>query len=134
MSISQKGEISMEFIVMISLMLTMFLSMIVVIGMKSSDITESMIYSDAEKIADTVASEINTAARISGYYREFRIPEKIAGIEEYTVDIDQDLRQVLVKWKDRIEFSNIVTGNISGTVSPGTNRIRNEEELIVIES
>jgi CheY-specific phosphatase CheX len=134
MSTLQKGEVSLEFITLIGIMLVIFTSMIIVIGLNNRDVTESMIYSEAERIADIIASEINTAARIRGYYREFKIPEKIAGIENYSVSIDKSLRMVQVKWKDNSEFSNIVTGNISGTVSPGKNKIRNEEELIIIES
>jgi hypothetical protein len=130
----QKGEISIEFIALIGFILVIFTSMIIVIGLKNKDISDSMIYSDAQKIADTVASEINTAARIEGYYREFEIPRKIAGMENYSVNISTDFRFVQVKWDNKNEMSNIVTENVSGTINPGLNKIRNEEGMIIIES
>ena len=134
MSILQRGEISIEFISLIGIMLIIFTFMIIVIGSKNQDITDTMIYSDAQKIADTIASEINAASRIQGYYREFNLPEKIAGIENYTVDINKQFRFVQVKWQNKNEVSNIVTENVSGTVKSGTNRIRNDGGMIVIES
>jgi hypothetical protein len=130
----QKGEVSMEFIVLVGIMLVIFASMIIAIGLKNNDITESMIYSDAQNIANTVASEINTASRIEGYYSEFEIPQKIAGIENYSVEIDTNNRFVQVKWGENNQMSNIVTENVSGTINPGVNRIRNEGGMIIIES
>ncbi len=131
---SRRGEVSIEFISLIGLMLSIFVFMVVVIGLKNNDITESMVYSDAQKIADVIASEINTASRIEGYYRDFEIPEKIAGIENYTVNYSTELRFVQVKWGVNNQMSNIVTSNVSGTINPGTNRIRNEGGMIIIES
>jgi len=131
---SRRGEVSIEFISLIGLMLSIFVFMVVVIGLKNNDITESMVYSDAQKIADAIASEINTASRIEGYYRDFEIPEKIAGIENYTVNYSTELRFVQVKWDVNNQMSNIVTSNVSGTINPGKNRIRNEGGMIIIES
>ncbi len=131
---SRRGEVSIEFISLVGLMLSIFVFMIVVIGLKNNDITESMVYSDAQKIADAIASEINTASRIEGYYRDFEIPEKIAGIENYTVNYSTELRFVQVKWGINNQMSNIVTSNVSGTINPGKNRIRNEGGMIIIES
>jgi len=130
----QRGEVSIEFIVLICLILIIFTFMITIIGLKNKDISESMIYSDAQRIADTIASEINTASRIEGYYREFEIPEKIAGIENYSVVINTDFRFVQVKWDNKNKISNIVTENVSGTISRGLNKIRNEGGVIKIES
>jgi hypothetical protein len=134
MLILQKGEVSIEFVILIGIMLVIFTSMITVIGLKNNDITQSMIYSDAQRIADSVASEINTASRISGYYRKFEIPAKIAGIENYSVNYSTELRFVQVKWGNNNEMSNIVTDNVSGTINPGINRIRNEGGMVIIES
>jgi hypothetical protein len=131
---SRRGEVSIEFISLVGLMLSIFVFMVVVIGLKNNDITESMVYSDAQKIADAIASEINTASRIEGYYRDFKIPEKIAGIENYTVNYSTELRFVQVKWGINNQMSNIVTSNVSGTIKPGANRIRNEGGMIIIES
>ncbi|OGI12113.1 hypothetical protein A3K64_02130 [Candidatus Micrarchaeota archaeon RBG_16_36_9] len=134
MLISQRGEVSIEFISLVGLMLSIFVFMIVVIGLKNNDITDSMIYSDSQRIADAIASEINTASRIEGYYREFEIPEKIAGMENYTVNYSTEFRFVQVNWGINNQMSNIVTNNVSGTINPGTNRIRNERGMIIIES
>ena len=134
MLILQKGEVSIEFVVLVGIILIIFTFMISVIGIKNQDITDSMIYSDAQRIANTIAYEINIASRVEGYYSEFEIPEKIANIENYSVEIKKDFRIVQVKWGDNSEMSNIVTENVSGNVNPGLNKIRNEGGLITIES
>jgi len=129
----RKAEVSIEFIVLVGLMLLIFTFMVMVIGLKNQDITETMIYSDAQRIADTIASEINTASRIEGYYREFDIPEKIANVEDYHVDINKDFRIVQVKWgSNENKVSTIVTENVTGIPEPGTNMIRNNEGEIEI--
>lgn len=134
MSISQRGEVSLEFILLVGLILLIFTSMVTVIGLKNQDITESTVYSDAQKIADIVASEVNTASRIDGYYRKFEMPEKIAGLENYSVTINKEFRFVEVSWNGMSKVSNIVTENVSGEIKPGANIIRNNGGLITIES
>jgi uncharacterized protein (UPF0333 family) len=134
MSTSQKGEVSLEFIVLVGLILVFFVSMVAVIGMKNQDITESATYSDAQKIADTVAAEINTASRIEGYYREFEIPQRIAGMENYTVIINRNFRMVEVLWGEKNKMSSIMTENVTGEARPGKNLIRNSGGMITIES
>jgi uncharacterized protein (UPF0333 family) len=131
----QKGEISTEFIFLIGLILIFFVIIIIVVGIKNRDITESMVYTDSQRLSDIIASEINTAARINGYYREIDLPSKLVNGENYSVLINTNFRFVEVVWGEgRGTTSKIVTGNVSGTAKPGVNRIRNSGGLIIIES
>jgi hypothetical protein len=134
MSTSQKGEVSLEFLILTGLILVIFASTVAVIGMRNQDIANTIKFSDAQTIADRVASEINMASRISGYYSEFTLPYKISDYENYSLSINKNLRFVQVTWGVNSRMSNIVTENVTGTPIPGKNTIRNSEGVITIES
>lgn len=134
MSTSQRGEVSLEFLLLTGIMLVMFVSMVVVIGMRNQEISNSIKFSDAQKIADRVAAEINTASRVDGYYSEFKLPDKLSGADTYTVDINRELGFVKVNWDIYSRASNIMTANITGSIIPGTNKIRSSEGEVIIES
>lgn len=131
---SRKAEISIEFIVFIGILLIFSVFFIGIIGANTRDINESTVFVSAQAISDNVANEINLATRIKGYYREFYLPEKLVNDESYSIEINKDFRLVIVKWNNKNVMSNIETENILGTVNHGTNRIRNEGGLIIIES
>ena len=131
---SQKGEVSIEFMVFIGIVLLIFVLIVGMIGLRIKNINESMVYSDAQRICNIITSEINTATRIEGYYREFELPERLVNNKEYVVLINTDFRFVEVKWDNYNVISNIVTENVSGSANPGKNKIRNDNGVIIIES
>lgn len=131
---SRKAEISMEFVIFIGILLGFFVFYFGIIGVKTRDINEATVFTDAKNIADQIAYEINTATKMNGYYREFVIPEKLVDRNGYTVVIDTSVRLVALRWNGNGVMSNLITDQISGNVTPGTNRIRNQGGLIIIES
>ncbi|NIM47567.1 MAG: hypothetical protein GTN40_05435 [Candidatus Aenigmarchaeota archaeon] len=133
---SQKSEVSIEFISLVGFILIIFIVILITVGLKNDEIAESTVFSDAQKIANLIANEINFAASIEGYYREFTLPSKLIDNIEYNVSINTNLRFVEVKWNGKNAVSRIITENINGEVKPGLNRIRikNDEGLVLIES
>jgi len=127
MSMSQKAEVSTEFIAFFAILLLFFVFFIGIIGINNRDISESTIYTNAGKILDTVTNEINTASRIEGYYRDFSIPEKLSDGENYSIVYYTDLRIIKIEWgqgKNIIE--NMDTNNVTGSIIAGDNKIKNE--------
>lgn len=129
-----KAEISVEFVVFIGILLTFFVFFFGIIGAKTRDINESTVFANAQSIADKIADEINIATRFEGYYREFYIPQKLVNGNTYSITFYKDLRLVEVKWDGKNVMSTLVTENISGSINLGSNKIRNEGGVIIIES
>ena len=131
---SRKAEVSIEFLVFVGIILVFFVFFFGIIGGKTKEINEISLYSNAQSIADKVADEINIASRFEGYYREFRIPEKLLNGNNYTVIFHGDLRMIEVAWDGNNFMSTVDTQNVSGNISPGINKIRNQNGVIIIES
>jgi len=129
----RKAEISVEFVVFIGILLIFFVFFIGILGAKTRDTNESTVFTNAQSIADKIADEINIAARFGGYYREFYIPQRLVNGDDYSVTFYLNFRLVEVKWDGKNAMSNLVTENISGNISLGNNKIRNENGVIIIE-
>ena len=134
MSTSQRGEVSLEFLLLTGMILVIFVSTVFVIGVRNQGISDSIRFTDAQNIVDRVASEINTAARVEGYYSNFMLPEKVSGVDNYSIIINNELRFVQISWEGNSRMSNIVTRNVTGSISPGENRISSSEGVVKIES
>jgi len=127
MSLTHKAEVSTEFIIFFGMLLLFFVFFVGIMGMNSNDIGESTIYTNAGKILDVVTNEINTASRIEGYYREFSIPETLPNGETYNIMYYTDLRMIRIEWgQGKSIIKNIITNNVTGSINPGSNRIKNE--------
>lgn len=133
MLILRKSEASIEFVVLIGILLLFFVFFIGITGVNNRDISESTVFANARNILDTVTNEINTASRIEGYYREFFLPERLSNGEVYYITIYTNLRMVKIEWTNKKNImSNIVTENVMGSVNPGVNVIKNEKGIVKI--
>jgi len=136
MLILRKSEVSTEFISLVGFILIVFVSVLIIVGIRYNDVSESIVFSEAQSTANLIANEINFAASMEGYYREFELPQRLVNNIEYNVSINTDFRFVEVKWNDKNAVSNIITENVQGTVNPGLVKIKikNDEGLVLIES
>ena len=136
MLILRKSEVSTEFISLVGFILIVFVSVLIIVGIRYNDVSESIVFSEAQSMANLIANEINFAASMEGYYREFELPQRLVNNIEYNVSINTDFRFVEVKWNDKNAVSNIITENVQGTVNPGLVKIKikNDEGLVLIES
>ena len=123
----------MEFLVFVGIILVFFVFFFGIIGGKTREINEATLFNDAQNIVDEIADEINIAARFEGYYREFSVPETLINGYNYSIVFHKDLRLLELKWNSSSVMSPLVTENITGNISYGYNKIRNEDGVIVIE-
>lgn len=133
MSMSQKAEVATEFIIFFSILLLFFVFFVGIIGVNSSNISESTVFASAGKILDTVKNEINTASRIEGYYKKFYIPENLPNGNTYNITYNATLGMIEIEWDEgKNLIGNIITSNITGNVSTGYNIIKNIEGKVNI--
>jgi len=130
---SQKGEVAVELLVFVGIMLMILVFFIALIGTRIIETNESRLLTKARNIVDTISNEINIASRIEGYYREFYLPERIDG-DTYSIIIHEELRTVEILWDGKNMLSSFATGNITGSVKAGKNTIKNEGGVIKFES
>ncbi|MFH1229666.1 MAG: hypothetical protein V1678_04565 [Candidatus Aenigmatarchaeota archaeon] len=139
MSTSRKAEASIEFMVFFGIILVFFVFFIGIIGVDNNDISESTVYANAGSILNTVVNEINTASRMQGYYRVFDIPIKLSSGKLYNVTYNNTFRTVTVEWDKNMTtgikksvIGNIMTNNVTGSISAGSNRIENHDGRVSI--
>ena len=117
-------QASLEFFVLVSLLLVI---LIVVMYFNSSyyyQFNLQRIYSEANKISENIASEINLALKAGdGYSRVFYIPGKI--LDSIDFDIKVSNFRVYVYWDNNFSQSVIYTKEVIGTFKNGENWIRN---------
>ena len=134
MSISHRGEVSIEFMFFVGIIVLFFTFFLGIVGMKTNDVNDSTMFYEAQSLSDRIADEINIATRFDGYYREFNLPSKIMNSYDYTVLFHNDIRMVEVRWgEDFSVLSTIMTGNVTGSVHAGKNSLKNENGVIVFE-
>jgi len=123
------GQVSTEFMIFVSIlvvMMTIFLwsntSMSYqAIGIKSD--------TEAKKLCDRIAFEINSASRAgNGYKRNFYVDENLYGISDFTISVSE--YSVFVDWDEKSVSSSIIVKNITGTIHTGWNLIENKDGII----
>ncbi len=130
-----KAEVATEFMVFVGILLLFFVFFVGIMGINSNDISESTMFASARNILNTVTNEINTAARIQGYYRKFFIPEKLSNGKTYNISYDNNLRMVKIEWNNGNNImANIITDNLNGNITPGTNVIKNLNGVVNISA
>ena len=127
-----KSQVSIEFMIFVTILiaiLTVFLWSDTslsyrMIGIKSN--------TEAKKLCDNVAFEINSAARTGdGYKRSFYVDETLYGISDFTISIEE--YSVYIDWDGKSVSSSIIIRGISGTgVIKGMNTIENRDGVIYV--
>ena len=132
---SMKAEVSTEFMVFFGIILVFFVFFVGIMGINNSNIDESTVFANAGNILNMVTNEINTAARMQGYYRKFFIPEKLTDGEIYNISYDTNLRMIKIEWDNgKSIISNIITDSLNGNVTPGNNMIKNINGVVNISA
>lgn len=128
-----KGQAALEFLVYVSIVaLIMIIFLWNSISLQNQSI-HTKIDSDAKKICDTVAYEINSAARSGdGYNRKFFIPKSFSGINNFTIEVVD--YSVFIDWESKSVICNIITKNVTNTTSinKGFNFIENKNGNIYV--
>jgi hypothetical protein len=97
-----------------------------------SRLNEVKIQNDAQQLCDKVAFEINTAVRSgNGYKRDFYMEKSFFGVSDFNITVDY--YTVYLTWNNFSVISNIITKNITGTITEGRiNTIENRRGIIYV--
>ncbi len=128
----RKGQFALEFIVLVSFMLLIFLGLFAVL---SSRILEAKDWENkqiAEELANTVVDEVMLANSVAdGYSRNFEVPRKFKG-NSYTIEIIGD-RELVVNYSGQ-EHVSFLPSNVIGNVNSGLNKIEKIDGIIYLKS
>jgi len=117
-------QASLEFFILVSLLIIILTGVMYFSSSYYYQFNQLQIYSEANKISQSIASEINLALKAGdGYSRIFYIPEKILNSIDFEVNVTS--YRVYVYWNGGSTQSVIYTKNINGTLKKGENWIRN---------
>jgi hypothetical protein len=117
-------QASLEFFVLVSLLIIILTGVMYFSSSYYYQFNQLQIYSEANKISESIAGEINLALKAGdGYSRIFYIPEKILNAIDFEINVTS--YRVYVYWNGGSTQSVIYTKNINGTLKKGENWIRN---------
>lgn len=106
---NKKGQTSMEFVILTSFMMLVFIIFFVVIQERLSIIYQERNDAAALQLENVIVNEVKLAESVSdNYYREFILPNNLNGIN-YTVEIIPGVpgsTEVVIKYgeKERVYF------------------------------
>jgi hypothetical protein len=127
-----KGQSSVEFMVYIGILLVILSVFLWSSNSLQSRLNDVKIQNEAQQVCDKVAFEINTAVRSgNGYKRGFFMEKNFFGVSDFEINIDD--YTVYLTWNNFSVISNIITKNITGTITQGRiNTIENRGGIIYV--
>lgn len=130
--IEEKGQVSIEFIAFLGVMLLILAVASFAALNANSGIAADNEVTEARRLASTIAQEINIAVEIGdGYFHVFNLPATLNGVN-YSATITSN-RFVLINWKNKTYSLPVLATNFTGTINTGQNSIRNSKDVIVFE-
>lgn len=126
-----KGQISVEFITFLSVILLLFALASYAAVISSRDINAENEVTDARRIASIIAYETNIAAEVgTGYSHRFYLPLTLYSNSDYAVNLSEN-RFVYVLWKNKSYSLPVIADNVTGAVKKGQNTVKNINGVIV---
>lgn len=123
-----KGQAAMEFLLLMSFLLFIFIIMLGIIASNISYINKKKINLIGEDIVTKVQKEINLASRVlDGYSRDFYIPQRL-GNKNYNISVIDNEVIIVVG----IENYWRKVPEVVGDIQKGTNTIRKENGIIYL--
>jgi len=123
--LDKNAQSAIEFVILVGFILFAFTAFFLVIQENISDELREKKDLAIREVALTVQDEINLALETSeGYYREFKIPERIIN-QDYEINIIDDM--VYVRTKDGRNAISLPVANVTGDVNIPLNIIRKED-------
>ena len=119
-----KGQGSVEFIMILSILLVMLAAIAVASTAKTRDINAYAFQREADSVLGYAGSKINTAyLEGDGFETNITLPERIMGFD-YNVSVEDDY---LVINSSGMGYSKLLATNVSGQLAKGLNVVRNEK-------
>lgn len=127
---SSRAQLSIEIMALFAFLI-MFLSAIMFVSYR--DKLEIIRYTDevyARNILETIRMSINTGViEGSGFSTEFTIPQTLNGA---AYNITASGNSMYLTWSGNYQKIRVITSNITGNITRGVNKIRNENGVIVL--
>lgn len=121
---NKQAQSAIEFVILIGFILFFFTVFFLAIQGNMADKLKEKQNLAIKEVALTVQDEINLASRSSdGYYREFKIPEKISN-KDYDINITEDM--VYVRTQDGKSAIALPVATVTGGIDTGENIIKKE--------
>ncbi len=125
------GQAGLELIVTVMFLLLIFVILVAYAVEKNREANEIKMFLDAMRIANSAADNVNMIAQQGdGYYKYFTLPESLFGGEEYNITTYENV--VEISWGSYRWATQVVTANITGNFSKGTNKVTNMGGVIYI--
>ncbi len=126
----KKHQTASEFLILAGVVMFFFVAFFIAVNENLSDKLRQKQTNSVKEIAIIVQDEINLAFKsIDGYYREFKIPEDINGID-YDISITEDLVYVITD--DGRDAIALQSAEVTGQPIKGINIIKKEEGKIYL--
>jgi uncharacterized protein (UPF0333 family) len=133
--ISRKGQSSIETLIVFLFIMFMLLMVAIYASEKSNEATNIKTQTDMRRVADSFADNVNTIAEQgSGFYKYFRLPAQLVGVQDYNVSIYGNLVEISCNNYSVIEpmvSSNITVACLDKSISK-RNKVYNDGEKIFI--
>ncbi len=130
--LNKKTQFAIEFLILISLMLIIFVGFFAVITYRFAEVNEEKDFQDSADLGGIVVEEVKLANSLTdGYARLFYLPKKIEG-NDYNITL-LDNREVVVKYND-LELVFFLPDNVLGSIAPGYNMISKYDGVIYLNS
>lgn len=118
----------MEFMILAGFLLFMFLIILGIVSDNASYLNKKRDIIVGEDLVTKIQKELNLAARVKdGYYREFKLPQKL-GKKDYNIVIIGN--EVIASTKKQ-DFWRVIP-NVTGTINKGANKINKTNGIIYL--
>ena len=125
-----KNQVSIEFIVVLMLLISAMSILSVVSIQKTKEIETLKLQQETESVLQEAGGKINTVyLEGSGFSSNVTLPEKIV-VFNYTVSIQKNFLVITVQGSSYSK--NLLTENITGNFNAGENMLTNENGMVVI--
>ena len=134
--VKKYGQASMEYILVMGIVMLIFMVVLMVIYEKNSEIVQTKIFLEAKVVTNSIATNINTiSVQGDGYYKYFTIPEKLYGETDYNITLY--INSVELRWGDSPDYyytwsKSLITANVNGSVNKGLNKVINCDGTVYI--
>jgi hypothetical protein len=126
-----KSQVSTEFLILVSILLTIAIILLSSTASIQNQVVSMRMYTEAKKLSDKIAFEINSAAKSGmGYKRKFYVEDSFFGVSDFNITV-KDFA-VSIVWDKGSTNSQIIIKNITGNISKGWNLIENIDGVIYV--
>jgi len=130
--VKSKAQSAIEFVILVGAVLFFFVVFLLAVQFNISDKARENRNLVVQEIALRVQDEVNLASQSSdGYYREFKIPENVLGLE-YDINLTEDL--VYVRTTNGKYAIALPVTEVIGNVLKGDNVIRKDTGQVYLNS